>query len=154
MVDMSGLAIPRPTKRSKKPGARPGGNKYKDRSRAQESRIAKRLTESTRIPFERVPMSGARKNVGLDGDVRSDGREKEKYARWLLELKNKEVTNAKGTKQVTFELDWLEQIDREAKQDNRLPAFVYQYTNDSRYWVVLELGVFEELLKELKERTN
>lgn len=81
MVDMSGLAIPRPTKRSKKPGARPGGNKYKDRSRAQESRIAKRLTESTRIPFERVPMSGARKNVGLDGDVRSDGREKEKYAR-------------------------------------------------------------------------
>lgn len=55
---------------------------------------------------------------------------------------------------MTFELDWLEQIDREAKQDNRLPAFVYQYTNDSRYWVVLELGVFEELLKELKERTN
>lgn len=150
MVDTTGFALPKPTKKSKKPGARPGGNKYKARATNDERKVAARLSENTGIPFERVPMSGARKNVGLDGDVRTKDSIQQRAQRWLLELKNKAVTSAKGEKQITFELGWLEQAVREAEIDRRLPALVYRYTGDTRLWVVLEMNTFEWLLSELR----
>ncbi|MBI2756205.1 MAG: hypothetical protein HYX52_05785 [Chloroflexi bacterium] len=149
MVETANMAFPKPVKRSKTPGARSGGNKYKARATRDESKIARRLTDTTGIPFERVPMSGARKNVGLDGDVRSRDTVQDWFLRWLLELKNKEITNARGEKQVTFALGWLEQTIREASHDRRLPALVYRYTGDSRLWVVTEFDTFERLLTEL-----
>lgn len=144
--------VPKPVKPSKN-GGRPGGNKYKARATKDESRVARRLTEGTNIPFERVPLSGARKHVSLDGDVRSV-KQRLPAHRWLLELKNKAVTNARGEKQVTFDLGWLDQAIREAEEDQRLAALVYRYTGDTRLWVVLEIATFERLLREHKELTD
>lgn len=144
--------VPKPIKPSRN-GGRPGGNKYKARATKDESRIARRLTENTSIPFQRVPMSGARKHVGLDGDVRSVHTRLPAHA-WLLELKNKAITNARGERQITFELGWLDQVLREAAEDHRLAALVYRYTGDSRLWVVLGLETFERLLREHKELSD
>ena len=68
MVDMSNLAFPRPTPKDKKRTSLSGqgkrratGNEYRDRSIAQEDRVAAEMTATTGIPFVRRPMSGGNK---------------------------------------------------------------------------------------------
>lgn len=153
-MDMTaGFAVPKPEKRVKGSGRRTG-NKYKDRARAQENRVAVRLTERTGIPFHRVYGSGAYKEAGLLGDVVTTPAVRIPSHRWLLELKNREKYSAAGAKQVTIYLKELEQACVEAGILGNLPALIVQFTDDTRYWTTVELTTFERLLKEHREMTE
>ena len=151
-MDMTGFAVPRPEKRVK--GQKRTGNKYKDRARSQENRVAERLTERTGIPFQRVYGSGAYKEAGLLGDVVTDATVRIPSHRWLLELKNREKYSSAGAKQVTIYLKELEQACVEAGILHSLPALISQFTGDTRYWTTVELTTFERLLKEHREMSE
>lgn len=130
-MDLTAFPVPKPAKRKR--------NKYKARSRVQENRVAKRLTKVTGQPFDRVIMSGSVKS--MPGDVRG--------ADWLLELKDKGVTNARGKKQILISLDWLKQIAKEAEQEHKMPALVYQFTGDPTMFVLTPFTCWELILEEL-----
>lgn len=147
-----GFAFPKPTKKVK---TRDTGNKYKDRSISQEDRVAARLTSETKLPFQRVLMSGANKEH--PGDVRSSAKIRVPTHKWLLELKSIEKTTTRGEFVLSIKLEWLLQIIREAVEEHSLPALVYEYPTkddeESQEFIVLRLRDFEQLLREHVELT-
>lgn len=150
----SGFAVPKPTKRLKVPRRNATGNQYKDRSIAQEDRIAAEMTQTTGLPWERVHQSGANKEH--PGDVRSSAKVRLQSHKWLLELKSiaKMTTGRQAEKVMSIEWAWLLQIMAEAVQENSLPALLFSYPGDTHEFVVLKKENFQRLLWEHVQMTN
>lgn len=150
----SGFAVPKPIKRVRVPKRLATSNPYKDRSIAQEDRVAAEMTEATGIPFQRVKLSGGVKEK--PGDVRSFRNVRLPSHKWLMELKliEKMTTGKKAEKVMTILWDWLHQIMVEAQQENSLPALLYGYPGETQEYVVLRKEDFQRLLMEHKQLSD
>lgn len=93
------------------------GKSNKARAYAQEVRTAKQLSAAG-VPANRVPLSGALKGVGLDGDVET--------ARVLLECKSYSTVEVAGEKYIRFPVSWVRKIQDEAKLHGKSGVVVLQ----------------------------
>lgn len=146
-------SLPHPRKQLKQPaaGLRRGGSKPHEAGRRAEHHFAKRYdapdgptNENGRplVHFRRQPGSGA--FVGLKGDVLGDLVK----LRILFEVKSWNKVNARGEKTVTFPFSFLEKLDDEAKQLDRIPIFIWHQKQSEEEWAVIRYSWLHEKLRE------
>lgn len=122
---------PKPKKKLKKPsvGLQRGGKKPREAGRRYEKSFAEKFG------YRRVVGSGAFAGVDptLSGDVVGEiGRLK-----ILFELKSWDRVDGRGEKVVTFSVNLLDKIQKEAELLERIPIFIYHVKGSSDEWAVV-----------------
>lgn len=136
------------------PAPKPVGNRSrrnKNWSREVENRVAKVQTDAG-MPATRVPLSGALKGVGLDGDVIA--------AKYLAEVKGRTPDHSpSGSKKVTLNVDWIDKVHKEGAIHGLPGVVVLHLKGQTDDLVVMRNSVFAGLmgwaystLKEQKEK--
>jgi hypothetical protein len=128
-----GVAVPKPAGSS--------ARKNKKRAYNQEVRTAGQFTAAG-VPAKRVPMSGALKGVGLDGDIDIGSI----ILGLLGECKNyTPVEDVTGT-YLKLYIRWLDKIEAEAALHGKPGAVIYQAKGSSDPFIVMRLKPFQEIL--------
>ncbi len=124
-----GQAQPKPRK--------PLATQYKKRAFVQEKAVAAESTAAG-MPARRVPMSGALKKVGLDGDVSAEW--------YLIECKNYTPRVVKGEKIISMPISWLDKVMAEGKITGRPGIVVLQPKGSRNPLVVVDQHQFIALM--------
>lgn len=116
---------------------KPLASQFKKRAYVQETTLAKAQTAAG-MPAKRVPLSGALKKVGLDGDV--------DVAWYLAECKNYTPKVVRGEKHIDFPISWLDKVMEEGKISGRPGLVVLQPKGAHNSLVVIDMHQFIGLM--------
>lgn len=119
-----GVAQPKPS----------SAKRGKARAYKMEVGLAKDLRENGDLTAARVPMSGALKGVGLDGDVSAK--------HFLVEAKNYTPVEAAGGRYLKFDVTWLTKVMKEAALHGKPGLVVYQPKGAQNKLVVMDWDQF------------
>lgn len=145
-----GQPVPKPVKQVK--SRAPGGNPHKAASMDQEDQLAHDLSKGTGIPMRRRLMSGS--NPLKPADVYTDPRVRNPSHRWLSEAKIVGELTSQGKKVLSVELEWVDKILVEARQENALPMLIVQFRGDPRRFCLTRFDDQVRLLSEHKSLSD